>query len=179
MEPSLLLLPHSQINISKINPDNLQNGPRSTQEPARLSRPSLRIQHRAQLRLCLGSKFESTPPSSNDTFGSGESMENLHMQESLSKGAISRRSTRIFMEEQLTLESGNNISSYDMRCSSKEEIEKENGQRDMSTSVSSDISPVPTVNLGKDLCNIFPTTPDTIGKQGTYSLHNIIRLSCL
>jgi tyrosine-protein phosphatase SIW14 len=106
-------------------------------------------------------------------------MEKLHMQESTNQGAISRRSTRIFMEEQLTLESGNHLSLYEMRCSSKEEMEKENGQRDMSTSASSDISLVPRVNLGKDLCNIFPITPDAIGKQGTSSLHAITRSSCL
>ncbi len=90
---------------------------------------------------------------------------------------VSRRSTRLFVEEQQPMEAGIMVQmGYESRCSSGDEKERERPQteiRDAVTSSSSiEVLRRPAVDLGKELCPIFPTTSEDIEKQGIFSTYN-------
>jgi tyrosine-protein phosphatase SIW14 len=82
---------------------------------------------------------------------------------------ISRRSTRLFVEEQQFMEVGSaGQQGYESRFPPGDENERDKPQREAVTSSSSvQALRMPTVDLGKMLCPIFPTTSEDIGKQGT------------
>ncbi|KAE9377774.1 hypothetical protein N431DRAFT_329579 [Stipitochalara longipes BDJ] len=83
---------------------------------------------------------------------------------------ISRRSTRLFVEEQQLLEAGY-VVGHESRYPPGDEKERDRPQRETVISSSSiKLLRVPTVDLGKALCPIFPTTPEDIGKQVIKSL---------
>jgi hypothetical protein len=88
---------------------------------------------------------------------------------------VSRRSTRIMIEELMGV--GNlNQGVYDSRGSSGDELEKDKQQREsrspsLGTSCSSCSSAIdgrlmPTVDLGKEVFGIMPSTVEEMGKEG-------------
>ncbi len=84
---------------------------------------------------------------------------------------ISRRSTRLFVEEEQPMEPGN----YALGCESKylpgDEKQRERLAREAATSSSNiQVLRMPVVDLGKPLCPIFPTTLEDIEKQGAFLL---------
>jgi tyrosine-protein phosphatase SIW14 len=93
-----------------------------------------------------------------------------------SSATVSRRSTRLFVEEQDNMERGNagQILSESRYGPSGDEKEKEKPQRDEKTSLTSNTAAgiLPMVNLGKDIGGIFPTTVEDMAKHGTQSQFN-------
>jgi hypothetical protein len=89
---------------------------------------------------------------------------------------VSRRSTRIMIEEELMGVGSLNQGAYDSRGSSGDELEKDKQQREsrsssLGTSCSSCSSSIdgrlmPTVDLGKDIFEIMPSTVEELGKEG-------------
>lgn len=95
------------------------------------------------------------------------------MSENKNAVTISRRSTRLFVEEQQLAETGTTVQmGFESRCSSGDEKERERPHREPTEAVTSSSSiedlRMPVVDLGKELCTIFPTTSEDIGKQGTF-----------
>jgi tyrosine-protein phosphatase SIW14 len=88
--------------------------------------------------------------------------------------AVSRRPTRLFVEEQKLIEVTNMVQmGYESRHSSGDEKERDRPQREAVTSSSSiEVLRMPVVDLGKELCSIFPITSEGIGKQGMSSRFN-------
>jgi hypothetical protein len=92
---------------------------------------------------------------------------------------VSRRSTRIMIEEELMEVGSLNQGVYDSRGSSGDELEKDKQQREsrsssLGTSCSSCSSGIdgrlmPTVDLGKDIFEIMPSTVEELGKEGKIS----------
>lgn len=78
--------------------------------------------------------------------------------------AISRRSTRMYKEENAYNEAGNSSTMLESRTPSVDENDQP--QRDQSASTSFQTRLAPRVDLGLDLCGIFPTTADDMGKEG-------------
>jgi tyrosine-protein phosphatase SIW14 len=92
------------------------------------------------------------------------------MAEKTNAVTISRRSTRLFVEEQQPMEAGNALG-----CESKhlpgDEKQRERSAREAATSSSNiQVLRMPVVDLGKPLCPIFPTTLEDIEKQGAFLL---------
>ena len=89
---------------------------------------------------------------------------------------VSRRSTRIMIEEELIGVGNLSQGVYDSKGSSGDELEKDKQQREsrsssLGTSCSSCSSGIdgrlmPTVDLGKDVFGIMPSTAEEMGKQG-------------
>jgi len=92
------------------------------------------------------------------------------MLEKMNAITISRRSVRLFVEEQQPLETGNAVG-HESRYPSGDEKEHDRPQRETVPSLGSiKALRVPVVELGKALCPIFPTTSEDIGKQGMFLL---------
>jgi len=89
------------------------------------------------------------------------------MSENKNAITISRRSTRLFVEEQQLMEAGNVVHmGYESRYSSGDEKERDRSQREAVTSSTTvEVLRMPVVDLGKKLCPIFPTTSEDVGKQ--------------
>jgi hypothetical protein len=95
---------------------------------------------------------------------------NNKMSEKMNAITISRRSNRLFVEEQQLLEAGK-AGGHESRQISGDEKERDRPQREtVSTSSSIKVLQMPVVELGMALCPIFPTTSEDIGKQGTLLL---------
>jgi tyrosine-protein phosphatase SIW14 len=94
------------------------------------------------------------------------------MSENKNAITVSRRSTRLFVEEQQLMEAGIVVHmGYESRYSSGDEKERDRPQREAVTSSSTiKILRMPVVDLGKELCPIFPTTSEDIEKQGMFCL---------
>ncbi len=83
---------------------------------------------------------------------------------------ISRRSTRLFAEEQPPMETGNALGG-ESRHLPVDEKQRERSAREAATSSSNlQVLRMPVVDLGKSLCSIFPTTLEDIEKQGAFLL---------
>jgi len=92
------------------------------------------------------------------------------MLEKMNAITISRRSARLFVEEQQPLQIGNAVGN-ESRYSPGDEKEYDRPQRETVLSLGNIKAPrVPVVELGKALCPIFPTTSEDIGKQGMFRL---------
>ncbi|PMD44017.1 hypothetical protein L207DRAFT_525387 [Hyaloscypha variabilis F] len=92
------------------------------------------------------------------------------MSEKMNAITISRRSNRLFVEEQQLLEAGK-AGGHESRQISGDEKERDRPQREtVSTSSSIKVLQMPVVELGMALCPIFPTTSEDIGKQVIKSL---------
>jgi tyrosine-protein phosphatase SIW14 len=105
------------------------------------------------------------------------------MTEKTNTVTVSRRSTRLFVEEQQLMEAGNaGQLGFESRYPSGDEKEIDRPQREGVISSSSiQVLKMPVVDLGKSLCPIFPATLEDIGKQGTFVLveqHLIYALLC-
>ena len=111
-------------------------------------------------------------------------MKGTKMADVTNTNAVSRRSTRLFVEEQEVMEAGNaDQMGHESRYgSSSDEKDKERQPRKQpqmslcresrrSSTSSVEGVMIPMVDLGKDLCGIFPTTED-MGKHGRFSSHS-------
>jgi tyrosine-protein phosphatase SIW14 len=88
------------------------------------------------------------------------------MPEKMNAITVSRRSARLFVEEQQLIEAGNAVG-HDPRYPPGSEKERDRPQREgVSSSSSIQSFRIPVVDIGKVLCPIFPTTSEDIGKQG-------------
>jgi hypothetical protein len=87
------------------------------------------------------------------------------------KTTVSRRSTRLFEDDQMNVEAGAAGMAYESRYgSSSDEKDKEKPTRDRgSTSSNFDVRLLPVVDLGIDLFGMFPTTAEDMAKQGMWS----------
>ncbi len=99
------------------------------------------------------------------------------MSENKNAATVLRRPTRLFIEEQQLVEAGTIAQiGYESRCSSGDEKERERPQHELREAVLSsggiEVLQIPVVDLGKELCPIFPTTLEDIGKQGTLCTGN-------
>lgn len=94
------------------------------------------------------------------------------MSEKTNTVTVSRRSTRLFVEEQQLMEAGiAGQLGYESRYPPCDEKEREKPQREVVTSSRSiQVLRMPVVDLGKVLCPIFPTTSEGIAKQVIKSL---------
>jgi hypothetical protein len=89
---------------------------------------------------------------------------------------VSRRSTRVMIEEELMGVGNLSQGVYDSRGSSGDELEKDRQQREsrsssLGTSCSSCSSGIdgrlmPTVDLGKEVFGIMPSSVEEMGKEG-------------
>jgi hypothetical protein len=93
------------------------------------------------------------------------------MSEKTNTVTVSRRSTRLFVEEQQLMEAGiAGQLGYESKYPPCDEKERERSKREVVTSSRSiQVLRMPVVDLGKVLCPIFPTTSEGIAKQGTFS----------
>jgi tyrosine-protein phosphatase SIW14 len=99
------------------------------------------------------------------------------MSENKNDVTVSRRSTRLFVDEQQLTEAETTVQlGYESRCSCGDEKEREKLQRELREAVTSsssiEVLRMPVVDLGKELCPIFPTTSEDIGKQGRFFTYN-------
>jgi len=107
------------------------------------------------------------------------------MQEAKKKAVtVSRRSTRLFVEEQQMMMGSGNTSQtiHDLRYLSGDEKERERDKscrETVSPSISMEVRRVPMVELGKDLSDIFPKTEEEIEKQGMADLMLVLSLASI
>jgi hypothetical protein len=112
-----------------------------------------------------------------DRPGRIEETKKSKMSEKMNAVTISRRSTRLFVEDQQAVETGNALG-CDSRYPPGDEKDRERLARETVTSSSSiQVLRMPVVDLGKALCPIFPSTSEDIGKQGTFLLIQLDRSS--
>jgi hypothetical protein len=91
------------------------------------------------------------------------------------RNAVSRRSTRIFMEEQVLMEHGitkqNDCEPSNNSGDENEKIKVQPGR--VSSTTSTQFGAMQTVDVGRDLNGIFPQTLEDMGKQGTALVSSI------
>jgi tyrosine-protein phosphatase SIW14 len=105
-----------------------------------------------------------------DRFGRLAETKKSKMSDKINAVTVSRRSTRLFVEDQQVIEMGTALG-CDSRYLPGDEKDRERPAREAVTSSSSiQVLRMPVVDLGKALCPIFPTTSEDIGKQGAFLL---------
>jgi len=100
----------------------------------------------------------------------GEEKEVKMSSEGSQNGQMSRRSTRLFAEEEV-LEAGNTVvgeSRYGSNCSNYEEKDKEkSGRQSRRSSIAGSKTYIgPVVDVGRDIRSLFPSNAAEMAKSG-------------